>query len=743
MRLFAGADPPTAAFAANNLMTIGVLRALRDLGLAVPRAVSVVGFDDHLLADLLDPPLSVVDRDVENQGAVAMRMLLARLSGDVTGPGRTVRLDTRLIRRSSTTSQAAVMKRRHALRLPEPAEMPSILVIGSMMIDQITYCERVPEEGETLVADRYEQGFGGKGANQAVMAARLGAPVALVGCVGDDDLGRATVANLEANEIDASGVKTIAGCATGVAPIWVDGSGANRILIAPGANDAVDAGTVAGGFASRDDVAVVLAQLETPQAASGEAFRLARQRGAVTILNPAPAAAIDDELLDVTDWLIPNESEYQLLFGAPRTRRRRRRGCRPALWARRHPRRRRCDRQSRLADVDGQRACRRLPSTPRAPATPSSAPSPRASPSDSIPSTRPNSVAWPGRCPCAEPGRNVRFPHVATWRTSSDHHRKGGTMTENHHHRPPAAVADVGARRRRPDRRADDRQRPRRHPRRRIRHDGTGGTHRPQRPARLDRQRRERRRVRRRQQGLLRRGGPQPDADAGRARGDPRADRRVRRRADRAVLGRHDRPRQRRGRRAQDRRRHVAAEPIGGDVVGVQPGARRRRAWRARGSACSRAAMPIYEAFFLKAGVDASQVTIVPVQFDPAPLVAGEVDAFASFQTNQPIALAAEGIETVTWLLADYGYNLYADAFFVTEDTLADPEARDTVVALPAGHPPRLGGRHRRPGGSRPDRRRRVRRRPRPRPGEPDGDARGVRAADPDRRDRRARVCSG
>ncbi len=88
----------------------------------------------------------------------------------------------------------------------------------------------------------------------------------------------------------------------------------------------------------------------------------------------------------------------------------------------------------------------------------------------------------------------------------------------------------------------------------------------------------------------------------------------------------------------------------------------------------------IYDAFFQLAGVDASQVTIVPVQFDPAPLVAGEVDAFASFQTNQPIALAAQGIETVTFLLADYGYNLYADAFFVTEDTLADDEARDTVT---------------------------------------------------------------
>ena len=205
-------------------------------------------------------------------------------------------------------------------RLPEPAEMPSILVIGSMMIDQITYCERVPDEGETLVANRYEQGFGGKGANQAVMAARLGAHVSLVGCVGEDDLGRATVANLDANHVDASGVTTVAGWATGVAPIWVDGTGANRILIARGANDAVDAGTVEKAFASRDDVAVVLAQLETPQSASSEAFRLARRHGAVTILNPAPAAILDDRLLDVTDWLIPNASEYELLFGRPPNR---------------------------------------------------------------------------------------------------------------------------------------------------------------------------------------------------------------------------------------------------------------------------------------------------------------------------------------------------------------------------------------------------------------------------------------
>ena len=204
-----------------------------------------------------------------------------------------------------------------AVRLPDPADIAPIVVVGSMMIDQITYCQRVPEEGETLVANRYEQGFGGKGANQAVMAARLGAPVALIGCVGADDLGRATVANLEEHGIDTSHVSAVADGVTGVAPIWVDVHGSNRILVAPGANDAVDSGAVTHGFADRDGFAVVLAQLETPQSASAEAFRLARQRGAVTILNPAPAAELDESLLAVTDWLIPNETEYELLFGRP------------------------------------------------------------------------------------------------------------------------------------------------------------------------------------------------------------------------------------------------------------------------------------------------------------------------------------------------------------------------------------------------------------------------------------------
>jgi ABC-type nitrate/sulfonate/bicarbonate transport system substrate-binding protein len=92
--------------------------------------------------------------------------------------------------------------------------------------------------------------------------------------------------------------------------------------------------------------------------------------------------------------------------------------------------------------------------------------------------------------------------------------------------------------------------------------------------------------------------------------------------------------------------------------------------------------VPIYDAFFKTIGMDASTITYVPVQFDPAPLVSGEVDAFVSFQTNQPIQLATQGIETVTFLLADFGFNLFTDAFVVTEATLADAEDRATVIKI-------------------------------------------------------------
>ncbi len=190
-----------------------------------------------------------------------------------------------------------------------------LVVVGSMNVDQMAYCTRFPDDGETLVAHRYAQGFGGKGANQAVMSARFGARVAIIGCLGDDALGDATITNFTAMGVDTTGIARVPGASSGVAPIWVDESGTNRILIVPGANGALTAEHVERHLAARPS-SVVVAQLETPQQATAAAFAVARRAGAVTVFNPAPAARVDEDVLDSVDWLVANESEFAFLAGA-------------------------------------------------------------------------------------------------------------------------------------------------------------------------------------------------------------------------------------------------------------------------------------------------------------------------------------------------------------------------------------------------------------------------------------------
>jgi ribokinase len=190
---------------------------------------------------------------------------------------------------------------------------PSILVVGSTMIDLIAYADRLPEAGETLVGTGFRSGFGGKGANQAVAAARFGARVALVNTVGDDTYGAETVANLEAQGVDTTYVRRVAG-SSGVAPIWVDGAGMNRIIIVPGANLHVPADLAVEAVAAIGP-AVVVGQFEIPQEVTAAAFAAARACGAVTVLNPAPGAAVIPEVLAVSDWLAPNEHEFALIGG--------------------------------------------------------------------------------------------------------------------------------------------------------------------------------------------------------------------------------------------------------------------------------------------------------------------------------------------------------------------------------------------------------------------------------------------
>jgi ribokinase len=194
-------------------------------------------------------------------------------------------------------------------------DRPRIIVVGSTMVDLVAFADRLPEPGETVVGTRFHQGFGGKGANQAVMAARFDADVAMVGAVGADPNGAAIRANLEAQGVDVTELAAVE-ATSGVAPIWVDGAGMNRIVIIPGANRLVDGGRAATAVRHRRPT-VVVGQFEIPQAATAAAFHAAREVGAITILNPAPGAPIDADLLSATDWLVPNETEFVTIGGSP------------------------------------------------------------------------------------------------------------------------------------------------------------------------------------------------------------------------------------------------------------------------------------------------------------------------------------------------------------------------------------------------------------------------------------------
>jgi ribokinase len=192
---------------------------------------------------------------------------------------------------------------------------PVVAVVGSANVDLIAYTPRIPGPGETVIGDRFALGFGGKGANQAVMARRAGADAWLVARVGEDAYGELTIADLVAGGVETRYVERVSG-ATGIAPIWVEPDGTNRIVVIPGANRTWRAGEAAAAIEAIPDLDAVVGQLEIPQVVTAEAFAAARRRGAMTILNPAPAAPLIPELLVATAWVIPNQDELRSLAGS-------------------------------------------------------------------------------------------------------------------------------------------------------------------------------------------------------------------------------------------------------------------------------------------------------------------------------------------------------------------------------------------------------------------------------------------
>jgi ribokinase len=197
---------------------------------------------------------------------------------------------------------------------------PKICVVGSSNLDMNSYVTRFPAPGETIHGLRFTTGYGGKGANQAVMAARLGAAVTFVGKVGNDLFGRDMLANFNAEGIDASYIQTTDEAASGVAVITIDATGMNSIVVIPGANGLLTAEDVAAARPAIEGADVLVCQLEVPMPANLTAARIAHQAGKMIIFNPAPVSEeAPDELLQLCHIVCPNENEAALLTGQPAT----------------------------------------------------------------------------------------------------------------------------------------------------------------------------------------------------------------------------------------------------------------------------------------------------------------------------------------------------------------------------------------------------------------------------------------
>ncbi len=193
-----------------------------------------------------------------------------------------------------------------------------IAVIGSNMVDLITYTNQLPKAGETLEAPDFAIGCGGKGANQAVAAAKMGGRVMMVSKVGEDLFAANTVANLQQQGVDTRFVTTAPGTSSGVAPIFVDDQSQNRILIIKGANQMLKPADIDDAADALQACKLIILQLEIPLETVYYAIDFARQHNIKVILNPAPAVAdLNIDYACKCDFFMPNETELEILTGMP------------------------------------------------------------------------------------------------------------------------------------------------------------------------------------------------------------------------------------------------------------------------------------------------------------------------------------------------------------------------------------------------------------------------------------------
>ena len=192
----------------------------------------------------------------------------------------------------------------------------NILVVGSFTTDFNIRVPHFPLPGETITGNEFSTNPGGKGANQAYGAAKLGGNVKMVGCVGDDYFGRIIFENMRSVGVDMSGVRAVSGQATGIAMIDIDEKGQNAISLAPNANYALTFDMVQETWEQiTDEVDLIVMQLETPLDVMKKTAKLGKESGKLVILNPAPAQPLDEEFLSFVDILVPNETETSIITG--------------------------------------------------------------------------------------------------------------------------------------------------------------------------------------------------------------------------------------------------------------------------------------------------------------------------------------------------------------------------------------------------------------------------------------------
>src|SRR5713226_1846879 len=195
------------------------------------------------------------------------------------------------------------------------AKRPRIAVVGSANVDLTTFSDQFPKPGETIFGQKFDLGFGGKGANQAVAARLCGADVVMVAKLGNDLFGEATVKNFMSLGIDTTHVRIVDGVSSGVAPIFVEPNGQNRIIVVKGANDTLKPADVDAAADTMRNSDTIILQFEIPLETVYYTVHFARKNKIRCIVNPAPAQPVDAKQLGAADYLIPNETEAEVITG--------------------------------------------------------------------------------------------------------------------------------------------------------------------------------------------------------------------------------------------------------------------------------------------------------------------------------------------------------------------------------------------------------------------------------------------